>query len=90
MLFAAAGAAKPIEMPDRLFQLPSLFPFGTPLFNSGLIITSIFITILLIVNMLASMKVVDIAVKNSANSLMESIMNAMPVLQLHSAICLAV
>lgn len=90
VLFAAAGAAKPIEMPDRLFQLPSLFPFGTPLFNSGLIITSIFITILLIVNMLASMKVVDIAMKNSANSLMESIMNAMPVLQLHSAICLAV
>ncbi len=63
VLFAAAGAAKPIEMPDRLFQLPSLFPFGTPLFNSGLIITSIFITILLIVNMLASMKIVDIAVK---------------------------
>ncbi|MCI4139745.1 purine/pyrimidine permease, partial [Bacillus vallismortis] len=41
--FAAAGAAKPMEMPDRLFQLPSLFPFGKPLFNSGLIITSIFI-----------------------------------------------
>lgn len=63
VLFAAAGAAKPIEMPDRLFQLPSLFPFGTPLFNSGLIITSIFITILLIVNMMASIKIVDIAVK---------------------------
>ncbi|MEK4380016.1 purine/pyrimidine permease [Bacillus sp. FSL R5-0434] len=63
VLFAAAGVAKPIEMPDRLFQLPSLFPFGAPLFNSGLAITSVFITILLIVNMLASMKVVDIAVK---------------------------
>ncbi|PAY15100.1 purine/pyrimidine permease [Bacillus sp. 7705b] len=63
VLFAATGVAKPIEMPDRLFQLPSLFPFGAPLFNSGLAITSVFITILLIVNMLASMKVVDIAVK---------------------------
>jgi xanthine/uracil permease len=63
VLFAAAGVAKPIEWPDRLFQLPSLLPFGAPLFNSGLAITSVFITILLIVNMLASMKVVDIAVK---------------------------
>ncbi|MEC1291789.1 purine/pyrimidine permease [Bacillus mojavensis] len=63
VLFAAAGVAKPIEWPVRLFQLPSLLPFGAPLFNSGLAITSVFITILLIVNMLASMKVVDIAVK---------------------------
>ncbi|MCY8980101.1 purine/pyrimidine permease [Bacillus halotolerans] len=63
VLFATAGVGKPIEMPDRLFQLPSLFPFGAPLFNSGLATTSVFITILLIVNMLASMKVVDIAVK---------------------------
>ncbi|GED01595.1 putative purine permease YwdJ [Bacillus atrophaeus] len=63
VLFAIAGAAKPIQMPDRLFQLPALFPFGKPIFDSGLVITSLFITILLIVNMLASIRVVELAVK---------------------------
>lgn len=28
VLFAVAGAAKPIEMPDRLFQPPSCFLLG--------------------------------------------------------------
>ncbi|XYJ23994.1 purine/pyrimidine permease [Bacillus velezensis] len=36
------------------------------MFDSGLIITSLFITVLLIVNMLASIRVVEAAVKNSA------------------------
>ncbi|MCP1562392.1 MULTISPECIES: purine/pyrimidine permease [Bacillus] len=63
ILFAVFGAAKPIQIPDRVIQLPSLFPFGKPVFDSGLIITSLFITVLLIVNMLASIRVVEAAVK---------------------------
>ena len=66
ILFAVFGAAKPIQIPDRVIQLPALFPFGKPVFDSGLIITSLFITVLLIVNMLASIRVVEAAVKNSA------------------------
>lgn len=66
ILFAVFGAAKPIQIPDRVIQLPVLFPFGKPVFDSGLIITSLFITVLLIVNMLASIRVVEAAVKNSA------------------------
>ncbi|OAZ68476.1 putative purine permease YwdJ [Bacillus siamensis] len=46
-----------------MIQLPTLFPFGKPAFDSGLIITSLFITVLLIVNMLASIRVVEAAVK---------------------------
>lgn len=89
VLFAIAGAAKPIQMPDRLFQLPTLFPFGKPIFDSGLVITSLFITILLIVNMLASIRVVELAVKKFGGK-PERIMKDRPDSRLHSAICSAV
>ncbi|QHZ45222.1 purine/pyrimidine permease [Bacillus sp. NSP9.1] len=63
ILFAVFGVAKPPEHADKLFHLPDIFPFGVPLFDSGLIVTSLFITVLLIVNMLASIRVVEGAVK---------------------------
>ena len=65
ILFAVFGAAKPIQIPDRIIQLPALFRLENPCLTV-LIITSLFITVLLIVNMLASIRVVEAAVKNSA------------------------
>lgn len=63
ILFAVFGAAKLPVHTDELFHLPDIFPFGVPLFDSGLVVTSLFITVLLIVNMLASIRVVEGAVK---------------------------
>lgn len=63
VLFAVFGAAKPAEHADEFFHWPEIFPFGMPVFDSGLVVTSLFITVLLIVNMLASIRVVEGAVK---------------------------
>ncbi|MGD6816475.1 purine/pyrimidine permease [Metabacillus sp. 84] len=61
--FALLGLAKPVEKPSAMFSFPVLFPFGQPVFNAGMIVTSFFITLLLIANMLASIKVAEQAVK---------------------------
>lgn len=45
-------------------QFPELFPFGKPTFDLGLIITSIFITLLLMTNMIASIQIVAPLVEN--------------------------
>lgn len=63
VLFAVFGVAKAPEHANQLFRLPDIFPFGMPLFDSGLVVTSLFITVLLIVNMLASIRVVEGAVR---------------------------
>ncbi|MDA1476757.1 purine/pyrimidine permease [Bacillus changyiensis] len=63
ILFALFGVAKVPQHTDQFFHMPSLFPFGVPVFDSGLIVTSLFITMLLIVNMLASIRVVEVAVQ---------------------------
>lgn len=44
--------------------IPEIFAFGKPIFDSGLIVTSIFITFLLITNMLASIRVTGQVLKN--------------------------
>ena len=44
--------------------LPEVFAFGRPVFDSGLIVTSIFITFLLITNMLASIRVTGQVLKD--------------------------
>lgn len=63
LLFALLGLAKPVRIPEQIIEFPKLFPFGMPVFDSGLLVTSFFITILLIVNMLASIRIVESSVK---------------------------
>lgn len=46
------------------FALPDLFAFGMPVFDSGLMVTSVFITFLLITNMLASIRVTGQVLKD--------------------------
>ncbi len=45
VLFAVFGVAKAPEHANQLFRLPDIFPFGMPLFDSGLVVTSLFITV---------------------------------------------
>ncbi|MBT2638042.1 purine/pyrimidine permease [Bacillus sp. ISL-39] len=49
--------------------LPEVFAFGKPVFDSGLIVTSIFITFLLITNMLASIRVTGQVLKDMGSDI---------------------
>ncbi|MCD7034739.1 purine/pyrimidine permease [Metabacillus sp. GX 13764] len=63
ILFAVFGAAKPVETAGNIFSLPGIFPLGFPKFDAGLLVTAFFISILLVANMLASIRVAEEAVK---------------------------
>jgi xanthine/uracil permease len=49
------------------FALPDIFAFGAPVFDSGLMVTSVFITFLLITNMLASIRVTGQVLKEKGD-----------------------
>jgi xanthine/uracil permease len=49
------------------FALPEVFAFGAPVFDSGLMVTSVFITFLLITNMLASIRVTGQVLKEKGD-----------------------
>ncbi|MBT2680846.1 purine/pyrimidine permease [Bacillus sp. ISL-35] len=48
----------------HVFAFPDVFAFGLPVFDSGLMVTSVFITFLLITNMLASIRVTGQVLNN--------------------------
>jgi xanthine/uracil permease len=58
-LFALMGLTKPIDVQDELFYIPHLFVFGAPRIEWSMVLTSLFVTFILITNMLASIKVVE-------------------------------
>lgn len=59
-VFYLLGLAKPIEFhAEKIIQLPTFFEFGMPIFDIGMITTAIFVTLLLLTNMIASIGVVD-------------------------------
>ncbi|HET7579349.1 MAG TPA: purine/pyrimidine permease [Bacillales bacterium] len=58
-LFAVVGIAKPIgSHVQSWFSLPSVFVWGAPTFNLGVVLTSVFIAFLLMVNLITSVNVV--------------------------------
>lgn len=59
ILFALFGFSKPIPKTKELIHLPDIFVFGTPRIEANMIITIIFVTLLLLTNMLASIRVVQ-------------------------------
>jgi xanthine/uracil permease len=61
-LFNLGVAMKHYKGPS--FAPPEFFAFGTPVFDSGLMVTSVFITFLLITNMLASIRVTGQVLKD--------------------------
>ena len=42
LLFALLGLAKPVRIPEQIIEFPKLFPFGMPVFDSGLFVTSFY------------------------------------------------
>ncbi|WP_332849170.1 purine/pyrimidine permease [Bacillus sp. FJAT-42315] len=60
LIFIALGQAPAITGHGQgWIQLPQFFVFGSPLFDSGTIVTALFITLLLTANMIASIRVME-------------------------------
>lgn len=59
LLFTVFGNIPPISQADTLFKLPKLFPFGNPQFDVGTITTACFLTLLLITNVIASIRLME-------------------------------
>lgn len=68
IIFGLLGKA-PFEMPtgNALVTMPDFFAFGAPVFDSGVIVTALFITFLLTANMVASIRVMESAMKEHFN-----------------------
>lgn len=62
ILFAVFGKAPAIPQSNSYLELPKIFAFGPPLIDAGMLITSLFLTLLLITNMIASIRVVEAVV----------------------------
>ncbi|MBC1499936.1 purine/pyrimidine permease [Listeria weihenstephanensis] len=58
-LFLIAGKAPTVSEAHAWFDLPKMFAFGVPTFDSGVITTAIFITLLLITNLVASVRLME-------------------------------
>ncbi|WP_082220403.1 purine/pyrimidine permease [Domibacillus robiginosus] len=60
MLFGLIGKSHlPSSESDTVFSLPDIFAFGPPVFDGGMLVTSFFITLLLVANMMASIRVME-------------------------------
>ncbi|WP_106495731.1 purine/pyrimidine permease [Lentibacillus sp. Marseille-P4043] len=59
ILFAVFGLSKPVTMVNSFIKLPEVFAFGSPRIEANMIIMVIFITLLLLANMLATVSVVQ-------------------------------
>lgn len=62
-LFYLLGQAKPIMPVDSYIKLPDVFPFGTPRIEAGMIVNVFLLTILILTNLMASVRVVQIVFK---------------------------
>ncbi|WP_028401813.1 purine/pyrimidine permease [Ectobacillus panaciterrae] len=58
-LFALFGFSKPTPFVHNVIQLPHIFVFGLPRIEANMVITVLFVTLLLLTNMLASIRVVQ-------------------------------
>ncbi|SFC68077.1 purine/pyrimidine permease [Pragia fontium] len=59
ILFYLFGYANPITPVTSAIKLPAIFPFGTPRLEHGMIVNVFLLTILLLTNLMASVKVVQ-------------------------------
>lgn len=60
IIFAIFGLTEPTKVTsDKWIEVPKLFAFGNPVFDSGMIATSILVTLLLLTNLIASVRVVE-------------------------------
>ncbi|MDO6658442.1 purine/pyrimidine permease [Anaerobacillus sp. 1_MG-2023] len=69
IIFAVFGLAKPIVVPEGgMIELPEVLAFGYPTWDSGMIITAFLVTLLLLTNMIASIRVVEEVLNKLANT----------------------
>ncbi len=67
-IFALLGLAKPVILSEKsLLKLPEIFAFGMPIWDSGMIVTAALVTLLLLTNMIASIRVVEEVLSNLNN-----------------------
>ncbi|KPL60063.1 purine/pyrimidine permease [Rossellomorea vietnamensis] len=59
LIFIIMGLSESTSVSNSWFSLPHVFVFGAPVFDTGVIVTSIFITFLLTTNMIASIRVME-------------------------------
>ncbi|MCC3357695.1 purine/pyrimidine permease [Bacillus sp. REN16] len=60
IIFAVFGLTEPVKITsNKLMEVPPVFAFGKPVFDSGMIATSILVTLLLLTNLIASVRVVE-------------------------------
>ncbi|MGG0668033.1 purine/pyrimidine permease [Lederbergia citrisecunda] len=66
ILFMLIGKAENVNLQSgQWVRLPELFVYGKPVWDSGMFITAVFITLLLIANMMASIRVMESLLKQS-------------------------
>ncbi len=65
LLFILMGLTEEGATSNELISLPEVFAFGAPVFDTGIVVTSIFITFLLTTNMIASIRVMEEVMKST-------------------------
>ncbi|MHC8516730.1 purine/pyrimidine permease [Sporosarcina sp. ITBMC105] len=66
ILFLLIGKADMVRPNlDQILKLPDVFVYGKPVWDSGVVVTASFITLLLIANMMASIRVMESLLKQS-------------------------
>lgn len=63
LLFIIFSKMPVISQTDTIFKLPEIFPFGIPRFDAGTITTAILLTLLLITNAVASIRLMETVMK---------------------------
>lgn len=63
LLFIICGNIPVFSHADTLFKLPKIFPFGRPRFDAGTITTAFLLTLLLITNAVASIRLMETVMK---------------------------
>ncbi|MBS4177032.1 purine/pyrimidine permease [Lederbergia citrea] len=63
LLFIVVHQAHPIQKAEYIFRLPQSFPFGFPTFDTGTMITAVLLTLLLITNVIVSIRLMESVVR---------------------------
>ncbi len=71
LIFAGMGLGGLVTVSSSWFALPEIFVFGAPAFDTGVVITSVFITFLLTTNMIASIRVMEEVMKSQGEPVYE-------------------
>lgn len=76
VIFYLFNLSNSIQHVNTFFKIPEIFAFGKPVFKGNMIVLIIVITFLILANMLASIKVVQIVMKKQGVSITEDVYNS--------------